>query len=723
MRDMVKIEVVEGSAFNQSYSFQRRFVMEKRIQAKWLIPIVLFVMGFGSVGLLAQDWSVGLTINGNYSTKGPTEQGDFVQTRTFGGDVAGTGGFDTGLDVLTPPPGYTFYSYFYISAFPHYLEKDIRGWAAPYDTPIEWELRIEKTGETGVTQVYVKWDPAGLPSQGNFDIDGVDMRTNTYVEFSSDSTLHIHYTLGAPPPDWSVNPAAYQYSMNLIGVILFDDDESTDTNDKIGAFVDGECRGVASPSLFPVTGRYTFGMTIYSNATSGETISFKAWDASADQVYGEGYGIVLETYSFVPDNVIGTDNNPEEIHAMGVFPYSKAVVTGWNWFSVNVRASDMSLNSVLASLGENAAFTKNQVAFATYYTEGGFGWYSSNGLDSLDSRTMYMMKMNSPDTISYMGTPCDYQTPIDLANGWNWIGYPCQQPNSLGNALASIEGIGVFIKNQVAFATYYTEGGFGWYSSNGLDNLVPTDGYMLKTNASGTLVYPVPASSGLAKKAMTKQVASNGPNWNVDPHNFEHSMAVTGVVIVDGVESNDGSDVVGAFVGNECRGVASIAYFPLAERYEFGMLVYGQEGEDIMFKVFDASTQFESPIVEQLPFEVDGIVGHGMKPHELTAFPRKCNELVNAPTEYSLGQNYPNPFNPETTIHFSLPKQSQAQLVVYNTLGQVVRTLISGNMAAGRHSVVWDGLDERGERVESGIYIYKIMADGFNETRKAVFMK
>ena len=64
----------------------------------------------------------------------------------------------------------------------------------------------------------------------------------------------------AQAPNWSVNPGAYQYSMALSGVIQFDGVESTDVNDIIGAFVGGECRGVAQPKRFPLTGRYTFGL-------------------------------------------------------------------------------------------------------------------------------------------------------------------------------------------------------------------------------------------------------------------------------------------------------------------------------------------------------------------------------------------------------------------------------------------------------------------------------
>lgn len=99
------------------------------------------------------------------------------------------------------------------------------------------------------------------------------------------------------------------------------------------------------------------------------------------------------------------------------------------------------------------------------------------------------------------------------------------------------------------------------------------------------------------------------------------------------------------------------------------------------------------------------------------------NELAEIPTHFELGQNYPNPFNPSTTISFSVPKTGEVTLSIYNLRGQLVRTLVSGVIQVGRHRVVWDGADERGARAASGIYVYRMQADGFVASRKLVLMK
>ena len=98
------------------------------------------------------------------------------------------------------------------------------------------------------------------------------------------------------------------------------------------------------------------------------------------------------------------------------------------------------------------------------------------------------------------------------------------------------------------------------------------------------------------------------------------------------------------------------------------------------------------------------------------------------PVAFELDQNYPNPFNPSTTIRFSLPSQSKGgylptTLRIYNVLGQMVRTLMDEPLAAGTHDVIWDGKDDRGSQVASGIYFYKLRSGDYEDTKKMVMMK
>lgn len=93
------------------------------------------------------------------------------------------------------------------------------------------------------------------------------------------------------------------------------------------------------------------------------------------------------------------------------------------------------------------------------------------------------------------------------------------------------------------------------------------------------------------------------------------------------------------------------------------------------------------------------------------------------PELFALSQNYPNPFNPTTTIGFSLPTAGKVRLDIYNILGQKVRTLIETEKPAGMHQVIWNGTDDHGVSVASGIYLYKIEATSFREVKRMVFLK
>ncbi len=93
------------------------------------------------------------------------------------------------------------------------------------------------------------------------------------------------------------------------------------------------------------------------------------------------------------------------------------------------------------------------------------------------------------------------------------------------------------------------------------------------------------------------------------------------------------------------------------------------------------------------------------------------------PSEFALQQNYPNPFNPTTTINYSLPKSTKVQLIVYNLLGQKIVTLINRYEKAGKKSVKWNGKDESGKMVSSGVYAYQIRADDFIASHKMILTK
>jgi hypothetical protein len=94
------------------------------------------------------------------------------------------------------------------------------------------------------------------------------------------------------------------------------------------------------------------------------------------------------------------------------------------------------------------------------------------------------------------------------------------------------------------------------------------------------------------------------------------------------------------------------------------------------------------------------------------------------PKTFSLSQNYPNPFNPSTAIRFELPREVPVMLEICNIVGIRVRTLLKGeNISAGSHMLMWDGHDDGGRLVPSGVYLYRIDAGDFHAWRKMTLLK
>ena len=134
--------------------------------------------------------------------------------------------------------------------------------------------------------------------------------------------------------------------------------------------------------------------------------------------------------------------------------------------------------------------------------------------------------------------------------------------------------------------------------------------------------------------------------------------------------------------------------------------VFGTLGQPLVGKVSNASYTLESGV---------GHVVYGIRWTNVKVDMEYASSL---PRDYRLDQNYPNPFNPSTTIRFALPKQVPVTLVLYNLLGQTVSTLVEGNLPAGEYQIVLNATDLR-----SGLYLYRLRAGTFTQSRKLVVLK
>ncbi|MDO9547885.1 MAG: T9SS type A sorting domain-containing protein [Candidatus Marinimicrobia bacterium] len=115
---------------------------------------------------------------------------------------------------------------------------------------------------------------------------------------------------------------------------------------------------------------------------------------------------------------------------------------------------------------------------------------------------------------------------------------------------------------------------------------------------------------------------------------------------------------------------------------------------------------------ERLPFPEYGCPGVAID-----------GELSALPTRFALHQNFPNPFNPTTQISFEMPMMGNVKLDIYNILGQKVRTLVSRELNAGFHVYEWNALNDAGQGLSAGVYIYQLTAGDFVQQKKMLLLK
>jgi hypothetical protein len=542
------------------------------------------------------------------------------------------------------------------------------------------------------------------------------------------AVLGLYVTVSCHEPVWEMDPGRYEHTMTIVAEVNINDTISSDPNDRVAAFVGSQLRGVANIEQ-GMTGSYVAFLTVYSNRTSGETVRFQVWDADSCKLYNS----TLERFGFVSNGMIGSPEDPVTLTATDVLPDTVQVIPlsqGWNWFSTNVCAVDMSPNGVLSDLTpEEGDIIKSQTDFATF--DPAMGWVGE--LQLLDNVSSYMIRLSEQGTILQEGSTVPDTTPIPVADGWNWISYLPTAPLAVETALQDLNSVlsdGDMVKSQTAFAQRAAS---QW--SGSLDSMEAGMGYKLYLQTapasgkfyyrSGGLMAPTWAGDPEQQTNRAVETTESVPGWSVNQHAYQYNMTVVAALEIEGDQCRSDNNVIGAFVDGECRGLARPIYLSAINRYVAFLMIHSNEvtGETVEFQAFVPGARAVYNVAELITYEADRSVGTIRDPLLLSTKGIAFEITENVPATFSLSQNYPNPFNPVTTIAYSLPERSQVMLEIFNVLGQRVKTLVSAVQPAGRHSIVWDAKDEQGKDVASGIYFYRLEAGEFSESKKMVILK
>ncbi|MCQ2308280.1 MAG: leucine-rich repeat protein [Bacteroidales bacterium] len=513
----------------------------------------------------------------------------------------------------------------------------------------------------------------------NWTENDVEVSTDAEYGFTVTESRNLvaNFDVEFPGSHWVPNPSLYADNMSIIGIIQLDGEEQRTTDFEIGAFCGDELRGSQRPQYISgIIDRYMFFLTVYGQAM--DQITFKLYDHSTNEElnltspaaitfaangtigsvgnphamnftsvvviaascnpsnagvitgagdYPIGADITLTAsantgFAFknwtCGGNIVSTDPSyaftvSEAMTFVANFDYlqSRELTSGWNWYSTYIDVSGSAGLAMMENgLGSDAMQIKSQTAFVTYE----YGkWYGA--LTSADAEQMYMIQMNDAHVLNMTGSVADVSAhPITINTGWKWIGYPVNQSMSIDAALANFTPHdGDYIKSQTGFSQYYE--GLGWLGA--LNTLSSGDGYMYQ-NTSGsakTLVYATPGKSDDPGKNITPR----GNHWEPDIYQYANNMSVVASVSINGEIQNSENIEVAAFCNGECRGSAKPMFIEQLDKYLMFLTVYGNENDEISFRLFDAENNEEFPGVsdEMMTFTVNGTVGSVSAPYTI----------------------------------------------------------------------------------------------------------
>ncbi len=510
-----------------------------------------------------------------------------------------------------------------------------------------------------VTGSFALSNTSGDNWSGDFDVD------TTVVAIGDVVTYQIIATDASGSANQTVSPASGSYSFTVIdvrGVVLILDDDSA-----------GKTEGTTEKGSFvrDLT-KHPFGKTATTISTALTDIGFLAPvedAATSDPTTWGNYDLIISSSGFNQDPVADAAYRTA-LQDWVADPSNKLIVEG-------------------GEVGYDAVDAPGYPDFAAQvlHTD---DWETDNAgdLNVIAAQASHPIvtaphAIPSPLVVNYTGNNWATQDAMNAINGAYLIFENSSNPNTAG--------VSVYDDNSdpasaqiVYFAFNYDDIDDGVAMANMLENTVE---YLL-TPEDGSNTPP--AAFALLSPADGDTV---GSNVNIT---FEWEAATDSDPVTYTLNILDGTTVVFSEAG---IGGTTYSYSgsDLALDSSYDWEVIASDGTSSTSST--TSFSFMTPLVVSID------VGNTL------------------PDEFALHQNYPNPFNPTTLIRYDLRDNVQVSLRIYNLLGQEVRTLVNEFQGAGSQQALWDGLDNKGNTVPSGIYIYQIEAGSFVHARKMVMLQ
>jgi hypothetical protein len=536
---------------------------------------------------------------------------------------------------------------------------------------------------------------------------------NLRSNYSNRMTLQIR--VGGDKPDWTVNPRDYESSMSMIGMLKINNIISSNENDMVGAFINGVCVGVASPKYLAAFDQWQVSLSIYYSSDNAP-VEFRIWEANSGRIYAP---VTPSDVVFKSNNVTGAPATPILFETGEGLLTSLYLEAGWNWVSFNVASASLQSTNLLMQGITNGDEVKSQLTFSRYDTNTGKWGNETMSGNRFKTTEMYMVRMNGNNTLSLTGPAANpATTPIELVNGWNWIGFIPQVNMTLGEAFAGANPQpGDIVKNMTSFAVY--DNVAGWIGS--LEYMRPGLGYMYKAGQNRTFHYPqnstlsTPYTAGSDNQHFAPRYESNLPLFtlrnesslppenahiapryesNLPPENahiaprYESNLSLIAEVVTS--EPLSPSARLLAKSGNEYRGISGIQHVGGKQLF-FIPLYSNRDYEKISFVL--ENDGLEIALKENITFRSNDVVGSIHYPFILS----DAGSLFNV---------YPNPFNKELNIAFAVEKPASVQIELIDLTG---RLLFSRKLQADAPGNYFYQFDSKTlSSLESGFYIVRI---------------
>ncbi|MFT4612312.1 MAG: hypothetical protein ACJA2M_000403 [Polaribacter sp.] len=492
-----------------------------------------------------------------------------------------------------------------------------------------------------------------------------ELTAGTYLEniylqtdFGYDEKLQIDLRVLAPDPDWVVDSANFDYSMNIIGRVKIDGKFSSDEFGKIGAFYNGEVRGEADLVYNDAFQEYFVYLTVYGNNAFGEEIEFRIWDASQGKMFKASID-ASTSIIFSENKVLGTLSNPVIFENENIISQVIPLNKGWTWISVNVNDPNYSnLNALTEGLNletSDRLLSHSPSQLETYFKDeaiplnsGWSGSISENG--GITNSTMYKVNFANENALNIEGAPVDILNwKFDVLENWNWLPYPLGRNQATNEALAYFDAIdGDVIKSQNLFAIFDPIN--GWNGT--LNYLEAGTGYMIKSSKDQTLTYPsyLSKSSGFKNKFVGKNtVAASQSKISQEFKKYPANMSAV-VLLPEGYTNLFIYDAKGILKGEaNNQSVAS-------KELSF-ITIYGNLPETLVFHIGNGHDKKETS--KAIRFKSNGVLG-------TVANPIVIEDL------FDIIQVFPDPFKNDLTIKVNVKGKQTVLIQLYSMTSQLV---------------------------------------------------